>query len=138
MKPSTRRALRFLKDNPQGVTTHDCIQHLTHRFSARFADLRADGYVIETRRHAHTSVCTYHLISEPAPASGSAAASDNRSDGTLRGPTVESAPEATPPASSGRTAAAEPGAGAELFELPEQDLSQARNAALQDWEDEAA
>lgn len=129
MKPSTKRTLQFLRERPQGATTHECIEHLTHRFSARIADLRRHGYEIETRRHPGSSSCTYILKSSPTSptASGSAAEREHEA------PPSASGVEAHNPASA--QPAVEPDTGS-LFGI-EPDLSQARSAALEDW-DEAA
>lgn len=126
MKPAAKRVLAYLRQCPDGATTHELLEHCSHKFASRISDLRAEGYVIRATRQRAGSFL-YRLISEPA--SSGSAASGSSPAGLPARPGDESQ---RPPAAHGRATAAEPD-DAPLFEL-----DSARSAVLEDPDDVAA
>jgi hypothetical protein len=67
MKPSTRRVLEALeRAGRRGCSTHDLMQPNVggERFSARVAELRADGYTISSKYERQGSY-RYRLLAHP-------------------------------------------------------------------------
>ena len=120
--------LRFLRDHPEGVTTHDLIQHCTHKFAARLHELRGAGYAIESERLRSGSY-RYRLIGSPS--SGSAANGTPTASSPPAGPSGEVARLPDAP-----SVAAEP-EPAGLFG-PNDVIERPLNAVLADYEEEAA